>query len=131
MVAEVRPSWPEIQSESSPLRPLGRCWRSGFAFHFGEWLRAKVASEPRALDRDLRTLLGALGCSAANVVVISKAYGHESASPEAALEAALRMQDKWSADVGGRGILLSKAEPETLLGAGAEDKLPEHWYPCE
>ncbi len=99
-------------------------------------LYERIKSEPRPLDRDLAGLLADLGCSAANVVCLSKAHGFASASWEAALESSIRMMDKWHADVGdvdqgtGRGILVSGVECQTLRAAGAEDKLADHWWPC-
>jgi hypothetical protein len=93
-------------------------------------LYEKIKSEPRPADRDLPGLLAALGGCAANEVVLSKAHGHGSASPEAALESAIRMMDKWGATVAGRSMLISEAECDTLRAAGAEDELNDHWWSC-
>jgi hypothetical protein len=85
-------------------------------------------------------LLAALGCSAANVVRLSKAHGYPRASESVALESSIRMMDKWHADVGDvdhskgqgncGGILISATEGQTLRAAGAEDELPDHWWRC-
>jgi hypothetical protein len=96
----------------------------------------RIKNEPRPSDRDLAGLLAALGCSAANVVRLSKAHGYPSASPEAALESSIRMMDRWHADVGdidlghGGGLLISETECQTLMAAGAEDELADHWWSC-
>ena len=93
-------------------------------------LIARIKAEPQPPDRDSAALLGALGCGAANQVVVSKARPQPSASPQANLESSIRLMDKWTATVGGRSMLLSKAEHDTLQAAGAEDKLPDLWWSC-
>jgi hypothetical protein len=41
------------------------------------------------------------------------------------------MLDKWGAEFEGRSILISSAERDLLLQAGAEEAIPDYWFDCD
>jgi hypothetical protein len=89
---------------------------------------------PAAIEdppRPLGEIIGWLGVPAAYHVTLSKPAGGASATLEAAQEMADRLADKWAADVPGKSLLISRAEYEALKRAGAEDEVPDRWWPCE
>jgi len=92
------------------------------------------AVEPAAPEdppRPIGEILAWLACPSANHVTLSKLGGGGGATLELAREMANRNANKWSAEVPGKSMLISRAEYEALRRAGAEDALPDFWDSCE
>jgi hypothetical protein len=73
-----------------------------------------TANAPRAAAE----ILTQLGAHAANELTLDRARGGAS-------------HDAWAASLGGRSILITRAERDLLEADGAEQKLPGLWFPCE
>jgi hypothetical protein len=90
-----------------------------------------TVSATAASPRSVGEILAELGCPGANHIQLEKATGGCGADLEKAREHAAKLLDKWGAKFEDRTVLISSAERELLLQAGAEDQIPYCWFDCD
>ncbi len=80
-------------------------------------------------QRSLAVLLGALKATAANTVLIER--GYVDSEPDEDGTPSFVNRAGWGAKANGNELLITKAERDLLVAAGAEDELPESYRACE
>ncbi len=101
-------------------------------------LTATVGPSATTPVTPLLTMLRSLGCRAANEITICDLF-EEGARPGAVARATTGRHidpwdsgsEEWGVDPEEKWIEITGAERELLKQAGAEDELPNLWYPCE